>query len=55
MFVESALSVSNQEVDRRLSNNEPVAVDEAIRVVSRRWAALGANDKAMWHQLAALD
>jgi hypothetical protein len=53
-FVESALSLANQEVDTRLSNNEQVGMGEAIRVVGRRWRAMRANDKDLWDQLAAL-
>ena len=54
VFVESVLSLANQEVDRRISNNEHVGEDEAIRVVGLRWQALASNDKDMWDQLAAL-
>jgi hypothetical protein len=54
MFVESALSLANQEVDNRISNNEQVGEGEAIRVVAQHWHTLGVNDKAMWQQLAAL-
>ena len=54
MFVESALSLANLEVDNRITNNEDVDEGEAIQVVAQRWRALGVNDKAMWQQLAAL-
>ncbi len=54
MFVESALSLANQEVDDRIRNQEEVGEGEAIKVVARRWASMGSNDKAMWQQLAAL-